>query len=192
MRSHQRAAIFAGLGIFLVSSLARATFHEWKISELYSNSSGTVQFIEFQLPGGVDDESFVQGQQLNETSLGHSFNFPSNLPVVPPANGFMLVATPGYAALSGVPTADYVLPINNFFNVAGDTINYSFVDTLSFTSAQMPTNGAQSLNRTSYGSTTFASQTNSPTNVHNQTGSVPEPAAISVIGAAAMWMLRRK
>ena len=182
--------------LVLASSPARATFHEWRMDEVYSNASGSVQFIEFVEASVVtDDERFVGGQPLTDSALTHTYNFSGNLPSAPAANQHFLVATPGYAALGGVPTADYVLPANNFFSIAGDTLTYAFgVDSLAFTSAQLPTNGSLSLNRTSYGSSTYSSLTNSPTNFAGVTGTVvlPEPTSLALLGVGALSILRRR
>jgi MYXO-CTERM domain-containing protein len=190
------------MGVALVAALvgvwavpARGSFHEWRISEIYSNASGSVQFIEFLQPAEeFDDERFLLGQTLTDSALGHSFSFSRNLPSAPQASSRFLVATPGYTALTGVPLADYVLPANNFFSTAGDTITFaSFVDQATFTGAQLPTNGVNSLNR-DFGVAAFTSARNSPTNFSGQTGSVvPEPAAAlpALLGLAALLRRRR-
>jgi MYXO-CTERM domain-containing protein len=187
--------VLAGLGAISLTSAARATFHEWRIDEVYSNPSGSIQFIEFQLPSaGIDDEMFVGGQTITDGVNGKTFTIPSNLPAVPVVNEHFLVASPGYAALSGVPAADYILPSNNFFSTSGDTLSYSFVDSLTFTSAQLDADGTQSLNRTSYGSATFDTAVNSPTNFAGQTGTVqvPEPTMLGLAALLAVPMLRRR
>ena len=188
-----RAAAVAALGLIVWPSAARATFHEWRISEVYS--SGSVQFVEFQQPSvAVDDESFVGGQTLTDSSLGHTFTFPANLPSVPTANSHFLVGTTAYAALSGVPAPDYVIP-NNFFNPAGDTLTYaSFVDTFTFTGAQLPSDGVHSLARASWNSTTLATPVNSPTNLAGATGSVsaPEPAGAAIVMMPLLLAVTRR
>ena len=193
IRNWARAAVAAGVWVAAIAPAARASFHEWKISEAYSNASGTVQFIEFlQSPSPSDDERFIGGQSLTESALGHSFIFPSGLESEPSGGSRFLVGTPGYAALTGVPPPDYVLPQNNFFRISGDTINFAFVDQITFTDAQLPKNGVDSLNR-AYGAATFTTARNSPTNFAGQSGSiVPEPAAAGLIGFAALWVLRRR
>jgi len=194
MRNRVRAGVVAGVLVGLWALPARASFHEWRVSEVYSNAGGTVQFIEFLQPSSeFDDDRFLAAQTLTESALGHSFSFASNLPSTPGANSHFLVATPGYAALAGVPQADYVLPANNFFSTAGDTITFaSFVDTATFTGAQLPTNGVNSLNR-DYGVSAFTVARNSPTNFAGQTGSVvPEPSAAALALLGLVPLLRRR
>ena len=57
-----------------------ASFHLWRLSELYSNADGTVQFIELTaLSGG---QQFVMGHTITSTMGGttQSFTFNANLP----------------------------------------------------------------------------------------------------------------
>jgi serralysin len=186
-------AIFsAGIGLLGASS-AHATFHEWKIDQVYSNASGSVQYIEFQQPSFiVDDERFLTEASLSDSALGHNYAFPTNLPSAPVANQHFLVATPGYAALPGVPAADYVLPSNDFFSTAGDTITYAGgIDSLTFAAGQLPTDGTNSLHR-AWGSTLLTSGPNSATNFAGQSGSVPEPAMLGLMAAGACLGLRRR
>lgn len=202
MRHHLKIAACAGMFVTvgMTTSRASATFHEWRMEEIYSNSTGTIQFIELeQAPFQFDDERFVGGQSLTESALGHSYVFPANLPAAPTAGSHFLVATPGYAALSGVPTADYVLPLNTWFKVAGDTLTFAtFVDNLTFTGAQLPVDGSLSLKR-AYGASVFTTSANSPTNFAGATGTVPggttpEPTTLAVLAGTwiAMGTRRRR
>jgi hypothetical protein len=184
------------LVVAIVASVAapvQATFHEWRITELYSNASGTVQFIELGLPSsGIDNESFVGGHTITDTALSHSFTFSSNTPTVPTNGAHLLIATPGYTLLSGVPTADYVLPTNDFFSTSGDTINYSTgISVVTFPQPNLPTNGTNSLNFDPFGSSSPFIAVNSLTNLAGQTGSisVPEPSTLSLLGSGAIGLL---
>ena len=175
---------------------ARASFHLWQITQVYSNASGSVQFIQFQqAPFTLDDESFLSLASIVESANGNSYPFPANLPSAPAPNSFFLVATPGYAALSGVPAADYTLPSNNWFSRTGDTLIFAGgVNTLTFTSGQLPSDGTQSLFR-AYGTSTFSTGTNTITNFLGQTGSIPapEPASLTILASAlSLCLLRRR
>ena len=171
----------------------QATFHEWRITELYSNASGTVQFIELGLPSsGLDNESFVGGHTITDSALSHTFTFPSNTVSIPTNSAHLLIATPGYTLLSGVPTADYVLPTNDFFSTSGDTINYSTgISVVTFPQPNLPTNGTNSLNFDPFGSSSPFIAVNSLTNLAGQTGSisVPEPSTLSLLGSGAIGLL---
>ena len=175
--------------MFCAASTAQASFHLWGINEVYSNSSGTIQFVEMRNDAG-SFENFTQGQQFksnaNTLTLNHNLNGDT-------LNKTFLMATPGYAALSGVPTPDFVFPTNNFFNINGDTLTFQFAQgdglhpaTFTFTGAQLPTDGTRSLN---YDRTINA--VNSPTNYAGQSGSVPEPALLGLCAFAAVVSLFR-
>ena len=57
------------------------SFHQYRINELYSNASGSIQFIEMRV-GNFSGESQWSGVTLTSTANGvqRSFSFPSNLP----------------------------------------------------------------------------------------------------------------
>ncbi len=137
----------------------RANFHLWDIQEVYSNSDGTVQFIElFTLNNG---QHVLSNHTL--TSNSNVFTFPSNSPT-PTTNRHLLLATPGFASLTGGVPPDYTLP-ENFFEPAADTLNFANWDSVTFMNA--PADGIMSLN---YPGPSVA--TNSPTNFAGSTGSL--------------------
>jgi hypothetical protein len=160
-------AAFCGRAMLVVQP-AFANFHLWSISEIYSNSDGSVQFIELFTSSA--------GQTLTGnthiTSNAHTFTFPSGLSQ-DTTNKHMLLATAGFGTLAGGVTPDFTIP-SNFFNVAGDTITYQGTVFPGTTFGAAPTDGVKSLN---YPGATQA--TNSPTNLGGMTGSVnlsPPPA----------------
>jgi hypothetical protein len=71
----------------MAAGFAYGSFHTWVINELYSNSSGTIQFIEFRESAGLDGQNFLAGHALSSThgAIVNTFVFPTNLPV--PASG---------------------------------------------------------------------------------------------------------
>ncbi|HVX15013.1 MAG TPA: TIGR03118 family protein [Pirellulales bacterium] len=140
---------------------------------MFSSADGTVQFIELHDP--ATGENHTGGHTI--TSNENTFTFPADLPSSNTANQHFLIATAAYAALPGAVTPDYIIP-EHFFNPAGDTLNYADVDSFSFTSAQMPTDGVNSLMRNF---NTFALSTgpNSESDLAGQTDSVTVPAAKS-------------
>jgi hypothetical protein len=160
----------AGAIVLLCSSApALSGVHLWRITEAFSNSDGTIQFIEMTTCcGSAGGEIFLSQQPL--TSNSHSFTFPGNLTMTT-ANKHLLLATSGFAALTGAPAPDYTIP-SNFFSPGGDTLTFSVYDTWTF-GGIVPTDGNRSLNKNEEDSsdTPFVA-VNSPTNLHEQTGSV--------------------
>ncbi|HWB12355.1 MAG TPA: DUF4214 domain-containing protein [Pirellulales bacterium] len=142
------------------------TFHLWKIDQVFSSADGKVQFIELHDP--ANGENHTAGHFISSNE--NTFTFPANLSTDATANTHFLIGTQSYAALPGAVTPDYIVP-DNFFNPAGDTFDYADVDSFSFTAAQMPTDGVNSLMRDF---NTFALSTghNSETNLAGQTRSV--------------------
>lgn len=178
MRSHQRPftsfaarALAAGRGLApLAAALAayllpafvpepcQAGFHLWFIKEVYTNSTGSVQFIE--LYTASDGQQFVKTDGKTLTSTTNVFTFPSDTPT-PTGNHHVLLATANFNLLPGGATPNYTIP-SNFFNPAGDTLNFAAgTDIDTFTSP--PIDGINSLNYTSKTSASSIA-TNSPRN----------------------------
>ncbi|MDO8377245.1 MAG: hypothetical protein Q7S91_08630 [Aquabacterium sp.] len=57
------------------------SFHQYRVNELHSNPSGTIQFIELAV-GNVDGESFWTVVSISTTRSGvtHTFTLPGDLP----------------------------------------------------------------------------------------------------------------
>jgi len=157
--------------VLLCSSIpALSGVHLWRVTETFSNADGTIQFIEMTTCcGSAGGEIFVSGQPLSSNT--HVFNFPANLTMAT-ANKHLLLATNGFAALPGAPAPDYII-VDNFFSPGGDTITFSVYDTMIFPAGVHPTDGTNSLNKNEddINDVTFVAR-NSPTNLHEQTGSV--------------------
>jgi hypothetical protein len=158
MRHLSRA--LAALILAFAALPVAATFHLWRMQELYSNADGTVQYLELSTNSG--GQQFLDGHNLSSTSgaTSHDFDFVSNLPG-DSANKTFLVATQGFAAL-GIVTPDYIVP-NGFFFFGGGSINFAAVDT--WNHGALP-GGNLSLSRN--GTTGAAS----PRNFAGQTGSL--------------------
>jgi hypothetical protein len=128
----------AGAACLLICHSAFATFHLWRINEIYSNADGTEQFVE--LATTADGQDHLGTRTLASNS--NTFTFPANLPGDKTANRFVLIAT---GPVKGV-TPDYTIP-QHFFDPAGDTINFANgIDTATFASSDMPTDGVRSFN----------------------------------------------
>jgi hypothetical protein len=135
-----------------------AAFHLWDINEIYSNASGSVQFIE--LFTTADSQQFTNGRTIQTGQ--NTFTFPSNTPA-PTGNRHLLLATAGFFDVAGV-TPDFTLA-NNFFAPSGDTINFLGADSVTF--ASVPIDGVRSLGFP--GATVML---NSPTNYAGNEGFV--------------------
>lgn len=161
---------------FGVCGAANATFHLNQITQLYSNTDGTVQFIELKAYAG--GQQFLAGHTITSSqgATSHSFAFPSDLPgdtgdmMSDGYYGMMyttyksfLIGTQGFAAL-GVVRPDYIVPNGFLFSANGRVTFAEGADTLSYTS--LPTDGSLALNRNG------ATSVNSATNFSGATGSV--------------------
>jgi hypothetical protein len=171
---------------------AQAGHHSWDITELYSNASGSTQFVELFCP--VNGEAGLGPFTL--TSTTNTLNFVTNLSSGFTANTWVLCATGNFAGLPGGIVPDYVIPAN-FFPTAGGTINYaSGADIWNY--GAVPTNGVLALQRAG------GTATNSPRNFAGQQGSVnlgtPVPAVptwglLAWVGAVLLLssgLLRRR
>jgi serralysin len=155
-----------------ISAPAYATFHLWKIQEVYSNADGSVQFIELISPNPSSNEHFVSGHPIRSNS--RTFNLPNNLPSAATSGRTFLVATPGFAQLPGAVTPDFTFPSANFFSTVADNLRFDTVDSFVFTAGQLPTDGAMSrVDTTPFAATpTFVNVPNSPKNFAGTTGSL--------------------
>src|SRR5262245_14383782 len=188
-RIARRLVLWAGA--FLAAATApkaQAAFHLWTITEVYTNSSGTLQFIEFfdQFGG----QEFVNNQSIHVTNVGgsqtHDFTIPTDLPG-DSFNHHFLIGTAGIQAAGG-PAPDYIMP-NGFLFAAGGTISYFGLNGGPYSA--LPTDG--SLSRTWNG----GNAVNSPQNFAGQSGTVvvPEPAALALLtcgGVCLLSLLRRR
>jgi hypothetical protein len=187
------ACAAAFLTLTTATSSTKAAFHLWQIDQIYTNSTGTLQFIELHAP--TSGQNFVPGQQIQVTNgtQTNTFTIPSGSSDLPgDTNGHeLLFATAGVQAAGG-PVPDYVIP-NNFLLAAGGTINFFGQNSGSYSA--LPTDGT--LSRVWNG----GNEVNSPTNYAGQSGivvaAVPEPAtllltslAFGVVGMC--WMLSRR
>ena len=188
-RSSRRTLIpGAALGVAasLIASQAQAAFHQWNVREIYSNASGTLQFIELFCPSA--GQTSLGGQQISVASGGttHSFTIPGNLSS-DSLNHALLFATAG-AQAAGAPAPNYTLP-NNFLFTGGGTISFFGANGGAYTI--LPTDGV--LSRT-WGD---GNAPNSPQNFAGAVGFVvvPEPSALALAAAGAIglcFLLRRR
>ena len=115
-------------------SSGQASFHLWDINEVYSNSDGSVQFIELFTTS--NSQQSVNGKRITSTG-SPDFVFPSNSGS-PTANQHLLLAT---GDINGV-SPDFVIPAGFLFTGAA-TVNFVGADLLSYVA--LPVNGFSSL-----------------------------------------------
>lgn len=182
-RMTTRLGLFGSVAVFcattMVASPARAAFHLWNLQELYSNSSGTLQFIELSTPN--NGQTVVGGKSISVSNIGasltNSFTIPANI-AAPTAGKTLLFGTAGIQAAGG-PAPDYILP-NGFLFTAGGSINFFGANSGAYTA--LPTNGSASRIWSTGGNNTI----NSPRNYAGQTGVVvvPEPTSMILVSLA--------
>lgn len=164
-----------------VAGPARAGHHLWDFSEVYTNSDGSVQFIE--MIGGADGEQALGPWSITSAATGKTFTFGTDLPSTLTAGKWVLIATAGFASIPGAPVPDYTLPSDNFVGLSGDTLTYAVLpagDQITFTTPELPTDGINSL----IPGTPHTTGTNSPTNFVGTSGSIDLSTSVP---ALARW-----
>jgi serralysin len=185
----RKAAALRGFVFFFAFSClagfvaqAHAAFHLWAIREIYTNSSGNLQFIEmFDVNGS---QQFTTGQQIGISNVGntqtHTFVMPSDT-ASPTFNHALLFGTAGLTAAGG-PTPDFIIP-DGFLFSGGGTINFFGANSGAYTA--LPTDGNNS--RAFPAST---NQANTPQNFAGTVGHVvPEPATAMLSFSAGICLL---
>ncbi len=121
------------------------SFHLYRINEIYSDPSGTLQFIELTV-GNVNGENLWNGVSISTTRDGvtRSYTFTSNLPSAATANTAVLIATQGFATVAKV-TPNFIVP-DGFLFPQGGTLNFGGVDIASY--GPLPIDGVSSVDRT--------------------------------------------
>lgn len=183
-----RASRLMTLGFFFLFAVsaggAHAKAHLWRISEIFSNADGTIQFIELNECCGSAGEILLTNASL--TSNANTYQFPNNLDFFPgTAFGWLLIATADFAALPNAPTPDYIIP-DNFFDPSGDTVTYvGGADAAVLAPGALPTDGLHSFVR-DIETGVLTIEVNSPRNYPGDSGSVVPPAPVAT---GAPWLL---
>jgi hypothetical protein len=169
-RSMSRLRYIAGIAASasaILTAMQSTAFFEWRFSEFFSNSDGSVQFIELESQGA--DEGQASGAQIHSLSTGMTLTLTQNLSGST-LNKKLLLATAGFGSLpNSVPPDFPATPLPaNFFDPSGDTVSLLHHGTIdSRTFPYVPTDGIKSRH---YPSDIKA--TNSPTNFGGFTGAV--------------------
>jgi len=109
-----RSLFFAA--VLIVSqtiTLAHASFHLFRIDQIYSNADGSVQYVVMRESTGSNGENFWAGLQFRTTNAAgviKTFTVPSNLPSSSTASRSVLLATAGFAAL-GIVASAQAMPV---------------------------------------------------------------------------------
>lgn len=157
--------------LLLAAPWAGATFHTFKIEQLYSNADGSVQFIVLREASGLNGQNEFTGLSISVTkgTLRKEFEFPNNLQVSTSGRS-VLIATRGFAAL-GLMFPDFTVD-DRFLPIDGGVVNFAGVDTLAYPS--LPIDGVNALFRSG------ATAPNAPTNFSRATGSVAPGPVTSI------------
>ena len=177
MTKFLRAA--AALILSFVAANVFASFHLFRIEQIFSNADGTVQFVVLHEFTGSGGEHLWAGQSLTTQGAQgmRTFTFPSNLPSSATANKRVLVATQGFAAL-GLVAPDYTVP-NGFLPLGNGTLNYANVDLLAY--ASLPSDGTHAIDRNGTVIPNLA------TNFAGAQGSVTASAPVALVPRAGVW-----
>ena len=124
-----------------------ASFHNFRIDQVFSNADGTIQYVVMREVFNTNGEGFWTGHRLETTSLAgakQQFQFQSDLPSQLTASRKVLIATSGFAALNLV-TPDYTIP-NGFIPIGGGKLDYADgTDEIMYPA--LPTDGATAIDR---------------------------------------------
>ncbi len=144
--------------------------HTWDVHEIYSNASGTIQFIElWEADGGASEEA-LPGHTITSLTVPHSFTIPPPVLTTPTTRKRVLFATAAFAALPGAPTPNYIIA-SSFLSTVNDTISYDnpFWDDTTYTAGELPTDGIRSFYEI------VAAQSNAPATPTNYLGQTFAP-----------------
>ncbi len=157
--------------IGLAAATSHATFHTFRIEQLYSNADGSVQFIVLRESSGLNGQGDFAGLSLTASKGGvtKSLDFPSNLPSNTSGRR-VLIATQGFVAL-GLVAPNYTGP-DRFLPTDGGTVNFAGVSSLTYVA--LPIDGINAL----FSSGTIAP--NTPTNFSGTSSSVPASPVTAV------------
>ncbi len=180
--------------LLALSCAAQATYHLFRIAQVYSNADGSVQYVLLTATSG--GQQYITGKTIKSTqgSVTRTYTFTKDLPddtaMMEPggSDGYggyyggntsyrsFLIATQGFAAL-GLVTPDFIVP-DGFLFTGNGTINYADgSDLINYSS--LPTDGVSAMSR---GGSTM---TNTPQNFNGITASISNSDFASYEG---LWL----
>ena len=165
--SYKIGRVAVSTAMMCLALSAQATFHTFRINEIYSNADGNIQFIELREAQGASGQNFFTGISLNtgNGTTQKSFTFPNNLPSSATGGKSVLIGTQGFAAL-GLVAPDYVVP-DGFLPLTNGSVSFAGVDNVTYSG--LPSDGNTSFDRNG------VTQTNSPRNFAGVTATVTGP-----------------
>ena len=155
----------------LIGSAAFAGEHTWDVWEVFSNSDGSIQYIELRETNGGAGEFGVNGNTVRASPSNNTFVIPAPALTTSTAFKSFLLGTAAYAALPGAPPPDRTIPANFIVQATDTSVAFEPWDTATWTAGTLPTNGILSLSRTAPNSA-LVSGTNSPTNFAGTTATI--------------------
>jgi len=132
------------VALFIFTQQVQAV-EAWKITEIFSNTDGTVQYI--KLSTTSDNQQGLSGRTLRALNaagaVGQTFTFPSSLSSAQTANKSVLIGTVAFSGFTQLHV-DYQLP-SGFLFTEGGSVQLVDIDSLTYQRAQLPRNGVQAL-----------------------------------------------
>ena len=190
----------------LVTPTLRAAQHLWDFQEIYTNSDGTLQFIE--MASDSESQQFLGGFTITikqGATILNTFTFSTDLALNSPLAGHpntasttlnqtMLIATANFTSLFGI-VPDYILPAGFLTTGVGKTLNFNIGPVETVNLDTLPTNGIMSLDALSANDTASAVAINPtavPRNFRGETGTVPEPMSGALAGFGLILLAARR
>lgn len=150
----RRQNLCGAVGMMLLLSLAIAPAYAgcplFDLTEVYSNSDDSLQFVEYFRSPNSRNEIGQKTQRI--TCNTNSFISGSDLQVYnATANKYFIIGMISCDLTLGIHVSDYTVPCN-LFSTSGVIVQLHMdavdaIDSLTFTGIQLPSNGGQSLSR---------------------------------------------
>lgn len=167
----------AGAALLCVAGHAHGAFHLWRIMEVFTDSTGNVQFVEMFTT--FSGQQFMSGHTLVSRNVGNTqtqtFTFTAST-CTPTTNKRLLIATAGFGSLPGGVTPDFIIPAN-FLYKDGGTLEFG-PGQQTITYGPLPIDGINSIIDSTYTTAppyVFTPGPNTPTNCAGTQGSVNVP-----------------
>lgn len=166
MKTIKYASLCGLISLLIASSQVMAAFHLWRINEVYSNTDGSLQFIElFSTTAGQQFLANHDISVIDANGVTTVYTIPGNSET-PTNNKHLLLATRDFQAVTGIEP-DFIIP-TRFIPLSGGNLSFVNVDQVDLT--DLPLDGENSL----AGDITTGPA--SPTNFSGDTSTIPSIA----------------